>query len=293
RTFFTEPYTWSLVVLGLATGAASRLPLAACLLGLALLTKETALLLIVPVLLAAWRLLGLRRAAVLAAGPLLFGVLFVVKNLRTVGEPLATFQPWKLGQPATGALGLLIEPTRGLVWFAPVLLAAAVVGWRNPDGRGQAPPLHPRDHASGPAPGQRRLAVDLAVAAAFVGYYALTAAWVEWRGGEGFGPRLLVPALPGLALPLAYLLRRLRSPLGRGVVGGLAVVGFTVGWCAALYPVAAFWQSLGAALLEASPWATVSGLLGGTALATALLRATAPTPVAVPAVQPAADDRYL
>jgi hypothetical protein len=159
RTFFTEPYTWSLMVLGIATAAAGRLPLAACLLGLALLTKETALLLIIPVLLAAWRLLGWRRAAILAAGPLVFGLLFVVKDLRTVGEPLATFQPWKSGDPATGTLGLLIEPTRGLVWFAPVLLAAALLGWRRKDrgwrrkdGRGQAPPLRPKPGEGGATP---------------------------------------------------------------------------------------------------------------------------------------------
>src|SRR5205823_2628844 len=66
RTFFTEPYTWAFAVLALAAAAAGRLPLASCLLGLSLLTKETALLLVVPLLCAAALAWGTRRAVALA-----------------------------------------------------------------------------------------------------------------------------------------------------------------------------------------------------------------------------------
>ena len=261
RTFFTEPYGWSLCVLAIAAATRRRLVVAAILLGATVATKETAALLVVPVLLAAAVTLGLRRAAVLALGPLAFLALFVARNLATVGQPFATFQPFQLGSPLRGAVGLLVAPDRGLLWFAP-LLVVGMVGWW----------------------ARRWTALDGAAAAAFVGYFAVTAAWIDWRGGACYGPRLLVPALPALALPLARLVARTRSsPRWRAAVAALAAAGFTVGWCAALDPVSSFWDSRVPHLLAKSAPVTLLGLAFGGWLAWRALQRVGVAEVALPA----------
>jgi hypothetical protein len=250
RTFFTEPYSWSLCVLGIAAAARRRLALAALLFGLTLATKEMTALLVVPVLVAAARGLGLRRAAVLALGPLAIVAIYVAANLAITGRPLGTLQPFQLGSPLRGALGLLAAPDRGLLWFAPLLVLGTVGWWK---GRWTAP--------------------DVAAAAAFAGYFAVTAAWIDWRGGTCYGPRLLVPVLPALALPLARLVARARtSPRWRLALGGLATAGFTVGWCAAFDPVSSFWDSRVGHLLGMQPLATAGGIALGAWLAWRALR---------------------
>lgn len=244
RTFFTEPYTWAWAVLAVAAAVGGRTALASCFLALTLAMKETALLLVAPILLAVLWLRGARAAAVLAVGPAIFGLLFGVKNLLLTGSPFTTFYPFLLGAPLEGALGLLAAPDRGLLWFAPLLSAGLAGSLVAAKGRAD-----------------RRLAASAALV--FAGYFALTAAWVDWRGGSSYGPRLLVPALPALALLLAHLWTAAGTPLRRAL-GGLFVLGFTVHWCAALDPVPAFWSGSAPALLGEGLAATASGLgVGG------------------------------
>ncbi len=154
----------------------------------------------------------------------------------------------RLGSPLAGAAGLLADPARGLLWFAPLALAGGVGWWvasRRPAGR--------------PA--------RLATAAIVVAYFALSASWVDWRGGTGFGPRLLVPALPAFAVPLAvWLDSRRAAAVGRWLLGAAFVAGFTVEWCAALSPVHAFWDATVVGLLRGSPVAALVGAGFGAAL---------------------------
>lgn len=255
RTFFTEPYTWSFAVLALAALASGRLAAASLLLALTLAMKETALLLVLPILAgAAWRY-GVAAAARLAVGPAVFALLFAAKNVILVGQPLATFQPYRVGSLFAGARGLLVDPSRGLSWFAPLLLVAALAAWVLPAAR-------------------RAGGIPAALAgAAFAAYFVVTAAWVDWRGGSGYGPRLLVPALAALAVPLAGLVAR-RGGLPRALswlLGILFVAGFTVQWCAAVDPVPAFWSIPVAELLGARPWMSLAGALVGTGLGALLL----------------------
>jgi hypothetical protein len=220
RTFFTEPWTWALAVLAVAAIAKRRLWLAALLLGLALATKETALLIVGPLIAGTCALLGWRAAAILCAGPAAYALAFAAKNLVVTGIPFTTFQTFQAGDLAAGCVGLLFDPSRGLAWFAP-LLVVSMAGWlvRARD---------PEDRVAG--------WVSLAI---FGSYVLLSGAWVDWRGGSSYGPRLIVPALPALAVPLARLWserRRWREGLAL-----LAVAGFAVGACAALDPFTAFW----------------------------------------------------
>jgi hypothetical protein len=257
RTFFTEPYTWSFAVLSLAAAAGRRWTLAAVLLGVTALTKETAALVVAAVLVGTLLGAGPRKAAILAAGPLAAGALWAAANLARGLPPWTTSQPFQVGSPLAGLRGLLVDPSRGLLWFAPVLLAAAAC-WLLPDVRRRA-----REQGQDQLPW-----VALAL---LVAYLALTCAWIDWRGGSGYGTRLLLPALPGLALPLALALRH-GTPGLRRALAMFAVAGFTVGWCAALDPVTAFWDAAAPALLAARPLATLAGLALAAWLAVRLLR---------------------
>jgi hypothetical protein len=123
--------------------------------------------------------------------------------------------PWRLGYPGqpfnqpflTGLSGLLASPARGLVFYAPIIAVAAwgaVLAWR-------------RD----------RLLVTCAVLL-LVARLLFYATWWAWYGGGGWGPRMLVPAMPGLLVGMEQIARRWSrlATLQRATVG--AVVGVTV-----------------------------------------------------------------
>jgi len=242
RTFTTEPYIWSFAVLALASLAAERWVIASVSLALCLAMKETAILIVAPILLASILIMGTRRLWHLLVGPTVFAAVFVAKNLALGAPPLATFQPYQFATSAEGLVGFLVDPQRGLLWFAPLLLVA-MFGWC-------------RAFLEGPN------SVVLA-AAAFIllSYYLAAALWVDWRGGASYGPRLLVPALPVLALPLLGLVRARPHRLVRVLLVGAFVGGFAVNWCAALRPVEAFWSASVGALILGHPITAVSGAI--------------------------------
>ena len=84
---------------------------------------------------------------------------------------------------------ILWLPKRGLFFFAPLLLLA-VLGFVPMLRRGKQRP---------------EALLFLAIAAAFL---TMNASFVDWDGGNSFGPRYLLPALPFLALPLAPAMAR-------------------------------------------------------------------------------------
>jgi hypothetical protein len=247
RTFFTEPYTWAFAVLAVGAIVSGRLAVASILLAVTLAMKEPALLIVLPILAATAMLRGVRPAALLSIGPALFGIAFAIKNSLLVGTPFSTFQAFDRGDPAQAAFGLLLDPSRGLVFFAPIALVALAA-------------FLP---AARVATGRRDGVLLAASGAIFLSYFALTAAWRDWGGGSGYGPRLLVPALPALAIPLAYVLRR--RPWSTAV-SVASFAGFAVHWCAATYPVKAFWGASWRELLLLSPGNGVTGALVGAAL---------------------------
>lgn len=266
RTFFTEPFTWSFAVLAVAAVASGHVVLATIFLALTLAMKETALLLVGGIVVGvAWRR-GVATAGRLLVGPAVFAVLFVIKNVLLVGDPLATFYPYRVGSLREGAIGLLVDPERGLLWFAPLLLLGSLIaGWKMP---------------------QAHRVPSLLAGIAFVTYFLVSAAWIDWRGGSGYGPRLLLPGLAALAVPVTSLLA---SPVSSRkhpallVLGGLFVAGFTVQWCAAVDPVPAFWSSSVGDLLSGPLWRTLTGVLFGTGLAVLLWRRMPARPFPAPA----------
>lgn len=250
RTFFTEPYIWSFVVLGTWCITRRWWTAASVMLGLACVMKETAVLLVIPIAAFVWRRHGFRSVARLAPFPLLLATTYFVKNWFLYGRLLATFQPYSLGHPLAGAVGVLFDLRHGLLPFAPVLLLAGA-GWvglragrRSPDDR------------------------DLLSLAAFLLWFAVTAGWVNWRGGSCFGPRLMVPAILALVLPICRCWQLFGNVKRFRILSyALIVLGFAIQWRAGTKPFAAFQEVSVSELLFGAPIATLAGLIiGGTLL---------------------------
>ncbi len=142
-----------------------------------------------------------RRLVPLAAGALPFALLLGAYDAACFGSPFALSSGHErdaafrslsahglfgVGLPQPGYLArLLVDPSKGLLVFSPVLLLvpAALLAAR---GR-----VAPRALAA-------LVAAPLALLAVYAGY-------PNWHGGFTVGARYLVPALPFLAFPLAFL----------------------------------------------------------------------------------------
>ena len=110
-----------------------------------------------------------------------------------------------------GAVQLLLGPVKGLVLFFPALLAAVVEAARRMrSGEASAMPGEPAARRLEAAAALLPLAALLAIAAS----------WWAWSGVAGWGPRLLVPGLPGAAALAAVLLERWPARRARAFVGG-------------------------------------------------------------------------
>jgi len=249
RTFFTEPYVVSFLVLAGVALAGRRLWRAGAWLGLALAMKETAALAVIPLLFAALVWLGWRAALRVACGPAFFGALFLAKNWLVAGTPWVTFQRFDAGPWASGAWGLLTDGRHGLLGFAPLLVVAPFFRVLT-------------RRTAGPQPGEaagRKIARRTAWTI-FAAYFALTAAWADWGGGACYATRLLLPALPALAVVGVLDWPDCRAALRRAAAA-LFVAGFTVQWCAVTDPVPAMWSIPVSQLLGRRPAMAFVGLV--------------------------------
>jgi hypothetical protein len=208
RTFYAEP------LLAFLTGAAlyftlgESLPnvvLGAFFAALAMLAKPTGI--IVGPILAGYLLLKsvpvLRSILPLAGTAIGFG-LFGVFNVIRFGHPLdfGISSPFQLSFFISGAGGLLFSPGYGLLWYCPPVILA-IFGFR------KAWKNHKFE--------------ALAIAAVFAGFLTLHSCLPYWFAAWSWGPRYLVPTLPGLCALTGLLEGNLRKSL---VV--LALLGFAI-----------------------------------------------------------------
>ena len=122
-----------------------------------------------------------------------------------------------------GIYGLLIGPSRGLLWYSPVLLLAL-------------PSLRPFWRQAR----QARYVLFFCVAIWLL-YVLLYAKWYMWHGGYSWGPRFLIPLLPFAALLIgptwhAWVETHRLGLLGRMLVWALVLVSVGVQWLGLLIP---------------------------------------------------------
>lgn len=242
RTFFTEPYLWSLAVLAAWAGSRQRWWMSSFCLGAMFFLKESAVLVILPVLVAAVVARGLRHGARLATFPALFFGLFLAKNLWLYGRVWVPFQDFHAGSFLTGLLGVLGDPRHGLLVFAPLVLLAI--------------PRAVREPGDALIDGTARVIVLLQI--------LVVSAWVDWGGGSCYGPRLLLPAFPALAALIVLTWRRWwRARWFRALFSALAGLGMGLQLTAALDPFSAFWSAHVLDLLKEGPAPALVGAVAG------------------------------
>jgi len=219
---FSEPVQAAALGLGFAAALAAagredrrglRLAAAAgAAAGFAVLTKSS-LIVAAPWVLLPLLAVGDRRrlarkvvAAACGAAPLL--ALWLAFELARFGRPFGGYPDDRFTNSfLDGAWRLLIGPNRGLILYFPAAVLAALWAWRALREGGRGPRL-----AAG--------AVWLPVAAML----AVAAPYWGWHGMEGWGPRLIVPAVALLAPAAAVALGSWRPRVAWAVVAlGIAL----------------------------------------------------------------------
>jgi hypothetical protein len=201
------------------------------LLGLAVLTEFTALiLLLILSLYVLWFLERKWEIAKLGLGGLPFALVLGWYNASAFGSPFSSSYRYLgqfpeisntgflgFSQPSLEALwGVTFSPYRGVFFLSPFLLLAIPGFWyllRSVRWRAEAV-----------------LWLSLVLA-----QVVLISAWYDWRGGYAIGPRNLLTILPFLMLPVAFCIRTWREKrLLQMLTWGLVVGSFGLVWIASV-----------------------------------------------------------
>lgn len=203
RDFYADPLVALLVAIGIVLAFMQTTPRAIiAVTALAVLAKPTGIILgpILSVYLL-WKTRDFWSSVLPGLGTLIGLVIYFLYNFLRFGNCLTFGQPWKFsfGFIPQGVLGLLVSPGVGLVWFCPCVFLSVVTFRQIKIRRMEAWTI-------------------AALAASSVVLHSL---WWGWNGGWSWGPRLLLPILPGLVALTGVLCNGWRK-----VLAGLAVVGF-------------------------------------------------------------------
>jgi hypothetical protein len=211
RTFYAEPLLSLLVTAAVCltlTGVSRKIifaSLLAFLAFLAVLAKPTGILLGPPLSLYLFLKKTPARLSILPAAGSGFGLLsYILYNLVRFGNPLNFGPSWAFSLSAFshGIAGLLCSPGRGILWYCPPVVMA-VLGFRK---------------------AKKTMPIEaLLMATLFAGFLALHSLVPYWHGGWSWGPRYLLPVLPGL-MALTGLLEGKAAK----VLLALAFAGFLV-----------------------------------------------------------------
>ncbi|OJT24527.1 hypothetical protein BO221_15365 [Archangium sp. Cb G35] len=221
RSFFTEPFLVPLLLGAYVLGFRERGGFWAGLCVAAGMLMKPQLALLVPVLMVPALL---RRdwlqGALVAVMPAMATGLLLWLNQHMYGSPWRGPYPFMVGNLWEGLEGLLVSRPKGLVWFAPAVLVA-LPGW-------------PRLVRERPLEGGMLLAGILPS-------FLLVALWNDWGGGWCYGPRLIVPLLPLMAIGLVKTLELdlFQRFVPRWILANALLFGMAVNAFAAFR----YWQS--------------------------------------------------
>ncbi len=209
RTFYTEPLLALLFSSGLFlifARSPGRIAGASCMAALAVLAKPTGVVL--GPLLSCYLLAKrqpLRVCVLPSIGTFVGFAGYAAYNFSRFGNPLkfgGPARPFHITIMPVGVAGLIASPAWGLLWFCPAMILA-VCGFRL---------------------ALRSFRMEaFAILAVFVGLILLYGSYEYWSAGWSWGPRFLMPALPGLAALTGLLEGKWRKAL---IV--LTVAGFLV-----------------------------------------------------------------
>jgi hypothetical protein len=206
REFFAEPLLALLTVWAIfleVGGTRHERNGASVLAALAVLAKPSGIV-VGPLLVAhsAVKTHSLRTALAPLCGTSVGLVLYCAYNVARFSHVFAFGQPndFSLAHLPAGLSGLLLSPGRGLFWYCPIVISLVGLGWS-----------------------ALRRVDTLLIFGVFGAYLGLYSLWGDWAGGWCWGPRLLMPALPGL-LALTGLL----GASWRRLVAILILLGFVV-----------------------------------------------------------------
>jgi hypothetical protein len=187
KDFFAEPLTALFVTLTLERAIARRPMSAGAFLGAAGLTRAQSFILVplvIPII--AWK--QGTRAALRSLPPVLAaGVVQALLNVARFGSPLDFGYGGEgfTNNLFSGLTNLLLEPTKSILLFAPVVILlppALVLLWR------------------------RKRDASILLTANLLVVTLMTATWYSWQGGWSWGPRLLLPGLlPALAAVAVWI----------------------------------------------------------------------------------------
>lgn len=186
RAFFAEPLLALLTAASFYLAFKDKIWLITPLAAIAVLAKPTGIL--VGLELSIYLFIKRRAlwSALPATGSGIGLALYFLYNYYRFGNPFTFGQPWNrfsLLSVPRGVSGLLLSPGAGLIWFCPCVILAFIAA----------------------AQVARRLDA-LAIIANLAGFVAVHSLWQDWSGGWSWGPRYLLPALPGL-MALTGILR--------------------------------------------------------------------------------------
>jgi hypothetical protein len=119
----------------------------------------------------------------------------------------AFFAHTDLRQISARAYGQLLSPIKGLIYYAPLIVLAAL-GFHKLC--------------------RKHLLPALAIALVFISLLGATSFYEFWYGGQSWGPRLLVPVLPLLFIPMATLWDQLQQRSGRVLILILLLISIVV-----------------------------------------------------------------
>jgi len=145
-----------------------------------------------------------RRAILPFLGSICGFLLYATYNQLRFGNPLQFGQPWvfSISSLPFGLAGLLASPGWGLIWYCPPVILA-IVGFR--------------------LAARSKFFEALTIVTIFVVFLVLHSLYENWSAGWGWGPRYLVPTLPGLCSLTGLLSKRATKVL---VV--LSLAGFLI-----------------------------------------------------------------